>query len=106
MQTDKTSPGNSEDPILIVGAGPTGLVLAIELARRGVPFHLIDQRPMPLLWDRAAIVKARSLEIFAALGLSTAFLSKGKKFRGADFYYRGARKASFRLDNLDTAFPF
>ncbi|MBV9907104.1 MAG: FAD-dependent monooxygenase, partial [Hyphomicrobiales bacterium] len=59
------------DPILIVGAGPTGLVLAIELARRGVPHVLIDQRPQPLLWDRAAVIKTRTLEIFAALGLSS-----------------------------------
>ena len=36
------------DPILIVGAGPTGLVLAIELARRDVPHMLIDQRPNPI----------------------------------------------------------
>lgn len=64
-------------PILIVGAGPTGLVLAIELARRGVGHVLIDQRPKPLLWDRAAVIKSRTLEIFAALGLSAEFLRRG-----------------------------
>lgn len=93
-------------PVLIVGAGPTGLVLAIELARRGVPFHLIDKRPAPLHWDRASVIKSRSLEIFDALGLSAAFLSRGKKIRGADFYGGGARRASFRFDEVDSPFPF
>jgi 2-polyprenyl-6-methoxyphenol hydroxylase-like FAD-dependent oxidoreductase len=94
------------DPVLIVGAGPTGLMLAIELARRDVPVHIIDQRPAPLPWDRAAVVKSRSLEIFAALGLADEFVRRGKKIRGADFYERTARRASFRLADLDTPFPF
>ena len=93
-------------PILIVGAGPTGLVLAIELARRGVSHILIDQRPKPLLWDRAAVIKSRTLEIFAALGLSEEFLRRGTKIRGVDFYSRGTLRASFRLGELDTPFPF
>ena len=92
--------------ILIVGAGPTGLVLSIELARRGVQPVLIDQRPAPLLWDRAAVIKSRTLEIFAAMGLSAEFLAQGTKIRGADFYGLGSRKASFRLGELDTPFPF
>jgi 2-polyprenyl-6-methoxyphenol hydroxylase-like FAD-dependent oxidoreductase len=92
------------DPILIVGAGPTGLVLAIELARRGVPHVLIDQRPKPLLWDRAAVIKARTLEILAALGLSEQFLARGTAIRGTDFYSAGSRKASFRFQVLDTPF--
>lgn len=94
------------DPVLIVGAGPTGLMLAIELARRDVPVHIIDQRPAPLPWDRAAVVKSRSLEIFQALGLADEFVRRGKKIRGADFYERAARRASFRLADLDTPFPF
>ena len=94
------------DPVLIVGAGPTGLMLAIELARRDVPFHIIDQRPAPLPWDRAAVVKSRSLEIFQALGLAAEFVRRGKKIRGADFYDRTTRRASVRLAALDTPFPF
>ena len=93
------------DPILIAGAGPTGLVLAIELARRGVPHVLIDQRPKPLLWDRAAVIKTRTLEILAALGLSSEFLARGTAIRGTDFYSAGSRRASFRFQVLDTPFP-
>ena len=94
------------DSVLIVGAGPTGLMLAIELQRRGVPHTLIDQRPEPLLWDRAAVVKSRTLEIFDALGLAQQFHGRGTRVRGVDFYSRGARKASMRLGDLDTPFPY
>ena len=81
-------------------------MIAIELQRRGVPHMLIDQRPSPLLWDRAAVIKSRSLEIFAALGLSDEFVRRGKIIRGVDFYGLGSRRASFRLADLDTPFPF
>ena len=97
---------NPIDPVLIVGAGPAGLVVAIELARRGVPFQLIDKRPSPLLWDRASVIKSRSLEIFEALGASAEFLRQGKKILGTDFYGAGSRRASFRFGALDTPFPF
>ncbi len=59
--------GNSDragDPssVLVVGAGPTGLLLASELHRRSVPCHLVDARSGPLHWDRATVVHPRSLE--------------------------------------------
>lgn len=47
--------------VLIVGAGPTGLLLAAELQRRGVECRLIDANPEPLHWDRATVVHPRSL---------------------------------------------
>ena len=97
---------NPPDPVLIVGAGPTGLMLAMELARRNIPLHIIDQRPAPLPWDRAAVIKSRSLEIFEALGLAAEFVRRGKKIRGADFYERTTRRAHVRLAELDTLFPF
>ena len=67
--------------VIVVGADPAGLVLAIELARHGVPFHLIDQLPERRAGDRAAaVVKSRSLEIFAALELADA-LGRGYRPR-------------------------
>jgi 2-polyprenyl-6-methoxyphenol hydroxylase-like FAD-dependent oxidoreductase len=53
--------------VLVVGAGPTGLLLSSELQRRGAPCHLIDARPAPLYWDRATVVHPRSLEVFESL---------------------------------------
>ena len=46
--------------VLVVGAGPTGLLLAAELQRRGVPCELIDALPAPHHWDRATVVHPRS----------------------------------------------
>jgi len=65
--------------VLVVGAGPTGLLLAAELHRRGVACRLIDANPAPLHWDRATVVHPRSLEVFESLGLHEAFLTTGVK---------------------------
>ena len=49
----------SEAAVLVVGAGPTGLLLTAELERRKVPCHLIDARRAPVHWDRATVVPTR-----------------------------------------------
>ncbi|MGH6896957.1 MAG: FAD-dependent monooxygenase [Geminicoccaceae bacterium] len=96
----------SENPVLIVGAGPTGLVLALELARRGVPVHLIDRRPEPLGRDRATVVKSRSLEVLQFLGLADTFLQRGRIIRGVQLFSGETKVASLGLDGLDSPFPF
>src|SRR5258708_26912807 len=50
--------------VLIAGAGPAGLVLGIELARRGIAFRLIEQRTEPAQASRAKGAQPRTLEIF------------------------------------------
>jgi len=65
--------------VLVVGAGPTGLLLAAELQRRGVVCRLIDANAGALHWDRATVVHPRSLEVFESLGLLESFLSAGVK---------------------------
>src|SRR5258708_22671651 len=60
--------------VVVVGAGPTGLLLTAELERRGIPCHLIDARSEPLPWDRATVAHPRALHIFHALGLAGRFL--------------------------------
>jgi 2-polyprenyl-6-methoxyphenol hydroxylase-like FAD-dependent oxidoreductase len=94
------------NPVLIVGAGPTGLVLAIELARRGVPLHLIDRHPEPLGRDRAVAVKTRTLEILQSLGLADKFLQRGNILHGVDLFSGEAKVASVGLGGLDSRFPF
>jgi 2-polyprenyl-6-methoxyphenol hydroxylase-like FAD-dependent oxidoreductase len=59
--------------VLIVGAGPAGLVLACELARRGVDFRLVEQRGEPLKASRGKGVQPRTQEIFEDLGVLDAF---------------------------------
>lgn len=67
--------------VLVVGAGPTGLLLAAELNRRGVQCCIIDSHPAPLHWDRATILHPRSLEVFDSLGILQPLLAAGVKQR-------------------------
>jgi 2-polyprenyl-6-methoxyphenol hydroxylase-like FAD-dependent oxidoreductase len=75
--------------VLVVGAGPTGLTLAIELRRRGVDILLIDALGAPQHWDRATVVHPRSLEVFEALGIVDRFLDAGAPQRAARLYSAG-----------------
>jgi 2-polyprenyl-6-methoxyphenol hydroxylase-like FAD-dependent oxidoreductase len=75
--------------VLVVGAGPTGLTLAIELRRRGVDVLLIDALEAPQHWDRATVVHPRSLEVFEALGIAEEFLAAGVPVRAARLHSAG-----------------
>src|SRR5229473_4282813 len=97
--------GNAEragDPssVLVVGAGPTGLLLASELQRRGVPCHLIDARSGPLHWDRATVVHPRSLEVFESLGLIGRFLDAGTRQRAIKIHSEHRIPPSFSEGTL------
>jgi 2-polyprenyl-6-methoxyphenol hydroxylase-like FAD-dependent oxidoreductase len=79
----------TETQALVVGAGPTGLLLAAELKRREVDCVLIDALDAPRGWDRATVVHERSLEIFESLGIVEPFLEEGVRTRGARFHSDG-----------------
>lgn len=64
------SPNKCEVPVLIVGAGPTGLVLALWLARLGVRARLIDKTAEPGTTSRALAVQVRTLELYQQIGLA------------------------------------
>ena len=72
-----TSTDSLKTNALIVGAGPAGLVLACELARRGLDFHLIEQRVEPLIAVRGKGVQPRTLEVFEDLGVLPDILKAG-----------------------------
>jgi len=76
-QQDNADVAARQVPVLVVGAGPTGLLLASELHRRGVQCHLIDAQPAPLHWDRATVVHPLSLQIFESMGLVEKLLAVG-----------------------------
>ncbi|MDV3126611.1 FAD-dependent monooxygenase [Mycobacterium sp. 21AC1] len=60
--------------VLIVGAGPTGLMAGVVLSRRGVPAVVVDRKAGPTRESRALAVQARTMEIYDQLGLSGAVL--------------------------------
>jgi 2-polyprenyl-6-methoxyphenol hydroxylase-like FAD-dependent oxidoreductase len=91
---------------LVVGAGPTGLLLASELQRRGVPCHLIDARPAPLHWDRATVVHPRSLEVFESLGLVDRFLDVGCRQRTIKIHSGGQVLGTMDLSTCGSIYGF
>ncbi len=66
--------------VLIVGAGPTGLTLALDLARRGISFHLIEAAIAPFEGSRGKGIQPRTLEIFDDLGVIGAILAAGAPY--------------------------
>ncbi|GAB3967592.1 FAD-dependent oxidoreductase [Actinoallomurus acanthiterrae] len=67
----------SETEVLVVGAGPTGLTLALELARRGVPHLVIDRNEGPATGSRGKGLQPRSLEVLDDLGVIEEILAAG-----------------------------
>lgn len=63
--------------VLIVGAGPTGLVLALFLKKRGIRFRIIDRNQGPGTTSRALAVQARTLEFYRQLGIDQKIISEG-----------------------------
>ena len=66
--------------VLIVGAGPTGLALAIELARRSIDFRLVDAASVPFAGSRGKGIQPRTLEIFDDLGVIKQVLESGSPY--------------------------
>src|SRR6266542_215746 len=95
--------------VLIVGAGPTGLMLANQLGRRGVRTLLVDRHSGPSLETRALGVQARTLEIYAHLGLVERALDLGKRATGANLWAQGRRTARVPLGDIGrdlSPYPF
>lgn len=64
--------------VLIVGAGPTGLTLACDLARRGVSFRVIEAAPGPQVGSRGKGIQPRTLEVFESLGIAGRVIANGR----------------------------
>ncbi len=72
-------------PVLIVGAGPTGLMAACQLSRLNIPFRIIDKKSGPTKESRALVIQARSLEIFRQMGIADQALAEGTRVNAINF---------------------
>ncbi len=86
--------------VLIVGAGPTGLVLALWLAKLGVKLRIIDKTAQPGTTSRALAVQARTLELYRQLDLAESVLAKGNKVPAVNLWVRGERAARLRFETI------
>ena len=72
--------------VLIVGAGPTGLVMALALQKQGIPFRMIDKNAGPGTASRAMAVHARTLELYNQFGLAGQLIEAGIKVKSIQIY--------------------
>jgi len=94
-------------PVLVVGGGPTGIMMAAELARRNVPCRIIDRKESPTTSSRAFTIHARTLEIFESMGIVDRFLNTGLISYGFLFNFEGLEKKpvlDFRI--LRSRYPY
>ncbi|GHC58191.1 hypothetical protein GCM10010507_38730 [Streptomyces cinnamoneus] len=100
-----TFPGSPMDTgVLLVGAGPTGLLLACELALAGVRTLVVDKRATPHRESRALNLHPRSMELMDMRGLAERFLAAGRTVPGWQFAVSLKRRLDFTA--LDTRHPY
>ena len=99
----------SDTDVLIAGAGPTGLVLALWLAKNGVRVRIVDKVAEPGTTSRALVVHARTLELYREIGLADDVVTRGLRFTGVNLWVRGRKAAHVELGAMGTgisAFPY
>jgi 2-polyprenyl-6-methoxyphenol hydroxylase-like FAD-dependent oxidoreductase len=97
------------EQVLIVGAGPTGLVLALWLTRQGVRVRIIDKAAAPGTTSRALAVQARTLELYRQLDLTDALLERGHRVPGINLWVSGEPRARLPFESVGgglTRYPF
>ncbi|WP_369196934.1 FAD-dependent monooxygenase [Streptomyces djakartensis] len=101
-----TGPGPAA-PVLVVGAGPVGLVLACELLQRDVPVRVVDAGRGHSAHSRANVIWPRNLELLDRIGVTDDLLDTGHRLAGTAFYSRGRRLATAWMSRLrDSPYPF
>ncbi len=83
----------SDTDVLIVGAGPTGLVLALWLTRLGVRVRIIDKTAEPGTTSRALAVQARTLELYGQIGLADEVVARGRQATAVNLWVAGKKTA-------------
>ncbi len=92
--------------VLVIGAGPTGLLMAAECARRNLKCRIVDKDTGPAAQSRALAIQPRTLELFDLLGIVEEFLSKGLKVHAVNPYSGKNRLAHITFEKLASDYPF
>jgi len=95
--------------VLVVGAGPTGLMLASQLARRGIYAMIVDRHSGPAQQSRAMAVQARTLEIYSKMDIIDQALTLGARGTAANMWASGRLTARIPIGDIGkrlSPFPF
>ncbi|MFF2050595.1 FAD-dependent monooxygenase [Leifsonia sp. NPDC058194] len=92
--------------VLIAGAGPVGLALAVDLARRGIPVRIVDTLSAPTDESRAIVVHSRTLDHFETLGMLKPILDRAVISTGMEIHDDGKTVASVGFDSIRAAHPY
>jgi 2-polyprenyl-6-methoxyphenol hydroxylase-like FAD-dependent oxidoreductase len=95
--------------VLIIGAGPTGLVLALWLTKLGVNVRVLDKTAEPGTTSRALAVQARTLELYRQLNLTDAVVERGHKVPAVNLWVKGEPAARLPFERIGsdlTPYPF
>jgi 2-polyprenyl-6-methoxyphenol hydroxylase-like FAD-dependent oxidoreductase len=93
-------------PVLIVGAGPTGLTAALELSRLGIGVRIVDRAPERSLTSRALGIQARTVELLRVRGVGDEMLQLGNRARATTLYSRGEKLAAIELHRMPSQFNY
>ena len=99
----------TDTEVLIVGAGPTGLVLALWLTKLGVSVRIIDKTAEPGTTSRALAVHARTLELYRQLDLTDAVTKNGYKVPAVNLWVKGKKQTRISFEDIGgdiTPYPF
>jgi 2-polyprenyl-6-methoxyphenol hydroxylase-like FAD-dependent oxidoreductase len=93
-------------PVLIVGAGPTGLTAALELPRMGIDVRIVDRAPERSLTSRALGIQARTVELLRVRGVGDEMLRLGNRAKATTLYADGEKLAAIELHRMRSEFNY
>ncbi|KAL3472662.1 FAD binding domain-containing protein [Aspergillus californicus] len=95
--------------VLVVGAGPSGLVMALWLVKQGISIRIIDKAQADVSTSRALAIQARTLELYGQIGIAEDVVSKGHNITATNVWSEGTHRGRIPIGDLGSAltpYPF
>jgi 2-polyprenyl-6-methoxyphenol hydroxylase-like FAD-dependent oxidoreductase len=96
----------NQTDVLVVGAGPVGMLTALALAKNGLHVEVIDKEEQTAAHSHACVLHGRTLGLLAQVGLADEVLARGRRIDQVAFYEGQLRRAELKFSELRGEFPF